>query len=118
MEDSIVISQLELTASIGVSESERAVPQRLTISLRLIPLRRLTSLNDSLSGTVDYSAVCEAVLSESASRPRRLIETLAEDVANLLLGRFPLLAVEVEVRKYILPATSHIAVRILREIKP
>jgi dihydroneopterin aldolase len=44
-----------------------------------------------------------------------LIETLAEEIAGLLLERFPLRAVEVELRKFILTDTAYVAVRIRRE---
>ncbi len=54
----------------------------------------------------------------SLSRPRRLIETLAEDIAAHLLARFPLRAVEVELRKYIFPDTAFVATALRREQSP
>jgi dihydroneopterin aldolase len=44
-----------------------------------------------------------------------LIETLAEEIAGELLTRFALRAVEVELRKFILPDTAHVAIRLRRE---
>ncbi len=114
MEQTIIVSQLEVLARVGVPDPERETPQRLTVSLRLIPVRRQTRLDDDIANTVDYAAVCEAVCIEAQAKPRRLIETLAEDLAALLLTRFPLRAVEVEVRKYILPGAEYAAVRIRR----
>jgi dihydroneopterin aldolase len=115
MEDSIILSQIELLAHIGVRDAERDAPQRLTVSLRLIPARGLAALADDIANTVDYAAVCDAVRRESDAKPRQLIETLAGDIAALLLGRFALRAVEVEVRKYIFPSAEYSAVRIRRE---
>jgi dihydroneopterin aldolase len=115
MEDSIFISQLEVLARIGVPAAERGASQRLTLSLRLIPARGLAGLNDDLANTIDYAAVCAAVRGEAGGAQRRLIETLAGDIATSLLSRFPLKAVEVEVRKYVLPNVEYVAVRLRRE---
>lgn len=115
MPDLIHVAQLALTTHIGVPEAERAAPQRLTVSLTLEPGHDFRQLEDELGRTVDYFAVCEAVKTLAAGRSRRLIETLAEEIAAHLLERFPLVAVEVELRKYILPETEYVAVRLRRK---
>jgi dihydroneopterin aldolase len=117
MEDSIVVSGLELPARVGVTAQERETSQRLTLSLRLVPERGFASLADDIANTVDYATVCEAVRREAETKPRHLIETLAEDIAALLLKDFPLRAIEVELRKYALPNTEYAAVHIRRERK-
>jgi dihydroneopterin aldolase len=102
-------------ARVGVPPAERGAAQRLTVSLRMEPERGLAGLEDHLVNTIDYAAVCDAVRREAEAKPRHLIETVAEEIALLLLGRYPLHAVEVEVRKYILPKTEYVAVRVRRE---
>ena len=114
MADLIHIEQLALFAYIGVPDAERAAAQRLTVNLTLEPARGFRGLDDDLAKTVDYFAVCEAVKALSAARPRKLIETLAEEIAALVLGHFAVRAVEVELRKFILPDTAHVAVRLRR----
>lgn len=115
MPDVIRIEKLELFARIGVPETERAENQRLTANLVLEPIRGFHELCDELARTVDYAAVCEAVKAVSLARPRQLLETLAEEIAADLLAHFPLAALEIELRKYILPDTAFVAVRIRRE---
>jgi len=115
MTDAIHIEALELSAHIGVPEEERARAQRLTATLVLEPKRGFGDLGDEIANTVDYFAVCEAVRKLAAARPRRLIETLAEEIAQLVLTQFRVSAVEVEIRKYILPDTRYVAVRLRRE---
>jgi dihydroneopterin aldolase len=115
MRDSILIEALELTARIGVPEDERAALQRLTVSLRIEPRRDFSALGDDIANAVDYFAVCEAIKALSAVRPRRLIETLAEEIAALVIERFAVAAVEVELRKFILPDTAFVAVTLRRE---
>jgi dihydroneopterin aldolase len=115
MPDCIRIESLELTSRIGVPEEERAQPQRLTVSLVLEPIRDFRVLDDRLENTVDYFVICETVKALSLARPRLLLETLAGDIAGELLARFPLRAVDVDLRKYILPDTAYVAVQIRRE---
>ena len=115
MRDAILIEELELTAHIGVPDEERAAPQRLTVSLRIEPQRDLEALGDEIENTVDYFAVCEAIKALSGAQPRRLIETLAEEIATLVLDRFAVAAVELELRKFILPDTAFVAVKLRRE---
>jgi dihydroneopterin aldolase len=115
MPDLIEIEALELSAHIGVPEEERAAPQRLTLSMKLEPLRDFRALEDRIENTVNYFEVARAVQALARERARKLIETLAEEIAAELLGRFALRAVELELRKFILPDTAHVAVRIRRE---
>ncbi len=115
MADRIVIERLELSSFIGVPDEERAAAQRLTVNLVLEPVRGFSALGDVLENTVDYFRVCQDVKTLSLARPRRLIETLAGEIATLLLERFALRAVEIELRKYILLETAFVAVTLRRE---
>ena len=115
MPDRILIDSLELSSHIGVPDAERAVAQRLTVNLVLEPVRGFSDLGDEIENTVDYFRVCEEVKALSLARPRHLIETLAGDIAGLLLARFALRAVEVELRKYVLPETAFVAVSLRRD---
>jgi dihydroneopterin aldolase len=115
MPDQIIVRALELSAHIGVPDQEREAPQRLTVDLILEPANDFRSLGDSIERTVDYYAVSKAVQSLARERPRKLIETLAEEIAALVLTRFAVRSVELELHKYILPDTAHVAVRIRRE---
>jgi dihydroneopterin aldolase len=113
--DLIVIDSLELVACIGVPAEERAAPQRLTATLTLEPLRDFRALDDRIENTVDYFAVGEFVKQLGAANSRQLLETLAGDICAQLLARFPLRAVEIELRKYILRETAFVAVRLRRD---
>jgi dihydroneopterin aldolase len=114
--DTILISNLELSSRIGITKEERAAAQRLTVSLVLEPAGGLSGLEDRIENTVDYANVCVAVRALASAAERNLVETLAEDIARMLLSDFPLLrAVDVELRKYILKETEYVAVKIHRE---
>ena len=115
MSDQILISNLELSSRIGITAQEREKPQRLTVSLVLHPKRDFSALNDRIENTVDYAEVCLRTVSLASRDSRNLIETLAEEIAGMLLADIPLKAVEIELRKYILPETEYVAVKIRRE---
>lgn len=113
--DEIRIEALELMARVGVPDLERAEPQRLTVSMTLQPGRAFDDLGDDLAQTIDYAEVCQDLSRFVAGREDKLIETLAHDMAEHLLKRFRLARVELELRKFVLPETRHVAVRVARQ---
>jgi len=112
--DTIEIRRLRVLSHIGVPELERATPQALFITLRLVPSRGFEGLADDLARTVDYALVAQQIEALAAARPRRLIETLAVEIAELLLALHPLARVAVTVEKSILPNTECVAVHLER----
>ena len=112
--DEIHVSNLALNIHVGVTDEEQARTQHLTVSLVIRPQRGFDSLADRIENTVNYSAVCAAIRALAATHPRRLIETLALEIADAVLSRFPVASVDVELRKYILADTDFVAVRLTR----
>lgn len=112
--DSIIVSGLELSCFIGVPDSERAEIQRLTLELCLVPVNGFQNLDDDLARTVDYFALTRRLKHLAMERPRKLVETLAEEVCACVLSEFPVRRVRVELRKYILADTEFVAVRMER----
>ncbi len=113
--DQILISALELSTRIGATEAERSAPQRVLAFVILEPVRGFNELRDRLALTVDYDAVAQAVKGLAADGERTLIETLAEDIAALVMRRFAVNAVDVELRKFFLPDAEFTGVRLRRE---
>jgi dihydroneopterin aldolase len=113
--DEIRIEELELMARIGVPAEERAQPQRLTVSMILQPHRSFANLGDNLARTIDYAAVCAEVRRFVSARQDKLIETLADEMAEHLLRHFAIAQVELELRKFVLPETRYVAVRLTRQ---
>lgn len=114
--DEIRIEELELMVRVGVSDEERAQPQRLTVSLVLLPRNRFGDLADDLSRTIDYAAICTDLRDFVAGREDKLIETLANEMAEHLLRRFAPTRVELELRKFVLPDTRYVAAHVTREM--
>jgi len=112
--DTIEIRRLRVLCHIGVPVAERATPQALFITLRLVPAQGFAGLADDLARTVDYAAVAQQIETLAAARPRRLIETLALEIADHLLAHHSLARVAVTLEKTILPNTECVAVHLER----
>ena len=113
--DTIEIKRLRVSTTVGVPDEERANAQEVEISVTMTTAEALRFLNDDLAKTVDYYAVSRRVMAVAGTGERRLIETLADDVAEMVLDEFRVARVVVEIRKFILPETAYVAVRIERE---
>lgn len=113
-DDAVHIEQLELFARVGVTEEERAKPQRLACSITLWPKTSFETLQDDIARTIDYSAVCAAVREFVEKRSDKLIETVAAEVCQHLLEGFPLRQVRIELRKFVLPNARYASVIVTR----
>ncbi|MBE2283203.1 MAG: dihydroneopterin aldolase [Prosthecobacter sp.] len=114
--DEIHISGLRLTTHIGVPDAERAGSQVLEADVSLRIKGRFEAMNDEIDATIDYAAVAARLQALAAERPRKLIETLAAELAACVLEEFGAVGVTIELRKHILPETKHVAVRIVRGV--
>jgi dihydroneopterin aldolase len=112
--DRILINGLELPVQIGVPDEERAGWQTLRADLELELVGRVEDFGDDLSATVDYDSVAREIRQLAAERPRRLIESLAGEIAQAVLVRPLVCGVTVTIRKRILPGVDDVAVRIHR----
>ena len=113
--DCLEIRGLKVRCEIGVPDGERAHPQELRIDLILFPERSFVAMNDQLEGGVDYAAAALFVAKVSKARPRKLIETLAANLADEVMKNFPVRRVEITVRKFILPETDWVAAKTFAE---
>ncbi len=114
----ILIQGLDLPVQIGVPDDERANWQVLSADISMVSRLAFEQMQDQITATIDYQAVANAAKSLAAARPRHLIETLAAEIAALVLTEFAALSVSVTLRKRILPGTDNVAVRIVRTAAP
>lgn len=112
--DTIEIRRLRVSTHIGVPDSEQAAPQELWITIRMTPSEGFDGLADDIFRTIDYYQVSLEIEALAAARPRRLIETLATDIAAHLLAHHPLVHVAISIEKHILPNTECVAVHLER----
>jgi len=112
MNDEILIHGLRVTTRIGVPEEERATPQSLRV--HLVMETGPFPEEDGIDGTVNYKEVADRVRLLAGEGERQLIETLAQEIAALVLAEFPVKKVRVALEKFILPETDWVGVIIER----
>ncbi|QIF03724.1 dihydroneopterin aldolase [Roseimicrobium sp. ORNL1] len=113
--DEIHILGLEMPVRIGVPEAERAAWQTVSADITVTLACAFDKMHDELSDTLDYERAANEATALAASRPRQLLETLAADLVGHFLQDERVRAVEVLLRKRILPHTDAVAVRMRRE---
>ena len=119
MSDLIRVIDLEVFAYIGVPDAERHEPQRLLISLDIsVDSFSHAAGTDNLAWTINYVDVVQHVKNLVARRQRKLLETLAEELAHDLLKSFPIKRITLEIKKFVLPDTQYISVKIERSHTP
>ena len=112
--DKISIVDLEVFYRVGVPDAERAQPQRLLLTVELETDFSAAAKRDDLGATIDYFAVTQRLLKLGEGREWKLIEKLAEDIADVVLAEFKPQAVFVAVKKFIIPQARYVAVSFKR----
>ena len=86
----ILLEDLSVKVSIGVTERERSRRQKILVSVEIecAPPAGANWENDSLEDTVDYSEVRRAIRELLAGSRFNLIETLANSIASTLKREF------------------------------
>lgn len=114
--DIIFIDDLRAQTLIGVYPRERIVPQTVEISLRIGIADGQASQTDHLADTIDYDAVTQRIRAELAARHFNLLETLAEDIAAIVLNEFHSPWVRVAISKLgVLRGVRRVGVEIERQ---
>ncbi len=86
--DAILIRDLRVEALIGIHKRERHVAQTVSIDLDIgLPGAKVFE-SDQVADTIDYEQVSLKIKALAGSGHFRLVETLAERIARLLLDEF------------------------------
>lgn len=110
MSDVIQIQDLEVFARIGQTEKERQCPQRILLNLRLVIDGSKAARTKELADSVCYQTLSNHVRELVSYRDWVLVEELAHSIADNCLAKFELLQeLAVEVKKFVLPATSFVS---------
>ena len=112
--DTIRITDLEVSYQVGVTEEERSQPQRLLVSVEMDHDFTSAISRDDLAETVDYYAVSQRLLRFGEGCRWQLIETVAADIAAMILDEFSSKSVLVEVKKFVIPQAAHVSVTVRR----
>ena len=114
MADRLILRDVVVSCRIGVSIAEQAAPQDLWIDLDLEIDAARSAVRDDVREAIDYAALVSAVQLSARDKAYHLLETLAEDLAALVLQQFPTEEVVVRVKKRALAGIDYAAVEITR----
>ena len=112
--DVLTITDLELWTNIGVPDQERATEQRLLVTLEMTIDSHAAAKSDDVKKTINYFDVSEDI-KLLAKTERKTIERFAEDIAQMVLTKYKPDAVTVTVKKFAVPGTASISLRIFRK---
>ena len=98
-EDRIYLRGLKCQCIIGFINWERQVPQTVVLDLQFPCNCTRAAASDSVADTVDYKQVAKRVLAYVAESKFHLIETLAHQLALLLLKEFSLEWITIDLNK-------------------
>jgi dihydroneopterin aldolase len=86
--DIVFIRELRADTIIGVYDWERRIRQSVVLDLELASDNRRAAASDGIEDAVDYAAISARLLSFIEGSEFQLIETLAEQLANIVLEEF------------------------------
>jgi len=113
----ITIVDLEVSYSVGVTDEERAKPQRLLVTIDLSFDFSSASVSDRVEKTINYHDVAQEMLKYGEGRSWKLLERLVANVADHILAKYKPQTVTVEIKKFAIPQARYVSVSLSR-IKP
>ncbi len=100
----LTINNIQLYSYHGVSQAEQQLGGRYEIDVELYYDARQAVTHDNLSDAINYADVITCITDATNGKRRRLIETLASDLARAILEHFPSVeSVCLRVRKRTIP---------------
>jgi dihydroneopterin aldolase len=110
----IAIVDLEVFYSVGVSDEERAKPQRLLITVDMNVDFTSAAISDRIEKTINYQQVADDLLKFGQNRSWKLLEKLVSNIGDYLLLTYKPQSVSVEVKKFTIPQARYVSVGLTR----
>jgi 7,8-dihydroneopterin aldolase/epimerase/oxygenase len=110
----ITIVDLEVFYCVGVTEDERAKPQRLLLTVDMNFDFSTAAVSDRIEKTINYQVVAQDLLKFGQGRTWKLIERLAFNIADRILAEHNPQSVMVEVKKFSIPQARYVSVSLTR----
>ena len=99
MGDRIYLRDLRTETIIGIYDWERKIRQTVSFDFEFPADIRRAAKTDKIEDTLNYKSVAKRVLAFVETSEYQLVETLAEEVARLILKEFSVEWVKVNVNK-------------------
>ncbi|MBA3564833.1 MAG: dihydroneopterin aldolase [Gammaproteobacteria bacterium] len=99
MRDTIFLRELAVEAVIGIQDWERRVRQLVKIDLEMAVDAKRAAASDRIEDTLNYKRVAKRLIEFVSGSEYQLVETLAENIAGIVLNEFSVAWVRVTVNK-------------------
>lgn len=117
--DIIFLNEVKIETRLGVPDWERLLPQTIILDIELAMPHNRSCQSDAIEDTIDYGTVVARIRQTLTDNSFKLVEALAEHIAQLILTEFETPWVRVRVGKPgILPGLKQLGVAIERGAKP
>ena len=113
----IRIVDLEVYYRVGVTEQERAQPQRLLVTVDMNLDFSAAAVTDRIERTINYQAVADELLKFGEGRSWKLLEKLVTNLAERIMTQHAPEDVTVEIKKFSIPQARFVSVSTSR-IRP
>jgi len=110
----ISIVDLEVFYSVGLTDEERAKPQRLLVTVDLDFDFSSASVSDRIERTINYQTLSERLIKFGTGRSWKLIEKVVANLADVIMAEFRPHAVAIEVKKFAIPQARYVSVLLTR----
>jgi 7,8-dihydroneopterin aldolase/epimerase/oxygenase len=114
--DRITIQDLGVLCRIGVPDEERAKPQRLLVTIAMESDFGHACANDEIGDTINYFDVSRRVIDLCQNSSFKLLERLAQELAQMILQDFRPQQVTVEIKKFIITEARYISFQLSRDL--
>ncbi|MBC9131019.1 dihydroneopterin aldolase [Frischella sp. Ac48] len=114
--DRVFIEGLSIITTIGVYEWEKSIKQKLILDIEMAWDNRIAGLSDDVNDCLNYAQISQAIIDYLQHHQFNLIESVAENVAALLIDHYFTPWVRVKVSKPTAVASArNVAIMIERQ---
>jgi dihydroneopterin aldolase len=97
--DTIFLQDLKVETIVGIWDWERKIRQTVSIDIEMAADVAKAAETDNIEGTLNYKAVAKRVQQFVGDSEYRLVETLAEKIAETILTEFDIAWIQLRVSK-------------------
>jgi dihydroneopterin aldolase len=97
--DIIFLSDLKMETVIGIFDWERRIRQTVSVDLQMAADIRRAAATDSIEDTLNYKSVAKRLIDFVESSEFGLVETLAEEIARIIVTEYGVQWVKVTLHK-------------------
>ncbi|WP_405227573.1 dihydroneopterin aldolase [Lentisalinibacter sediminis] len=117
--DIIFLRDLRIDTVVGIWDWERRIRQTVSIDLEMAADIARAAATDSIDDTLNYKRVAKRLIAYVEASEFQLVETMAERIAEIVLGEFEVPWVRVTVNKPgAIRGSRDVGVRIERGARP